>query len=131
MKLTHQELLKKAHAQKEHAYAPYSHFHVGAVLLMKDGKTIGGCNMENAAYGSTICAERVAIGSAVSQGYKPGDIEAIAIASSGENFSPCGACRQVISEFGHDIKVIFEWNGTVVNSTIKELLNYTFVLEKA
>jgi len=131
MNLTDKELLQMAHSQKENAYAPYSNFHVGAVLYMKDGSTVGGCNMENAAYGSTICAERVAIGSAVSQGYKPGDIEAIAIASSGKNFSPCGACRQVISEFGHDIRVIFEWDDKMVKSTIKDLLNYTFILEKA
>lgn len=123
-------LLQKAHAAKENAYSPYSNFKVGATLLTKDGKTIDGCNVENAAYGSTMCAERTAIFKAVSMGYKPGDFEAIAIASSGENFSPCGSCRQVINEFGEDIDLIFEWDGEVVIEPLKGILPYNFVLEK-
>jgi len=97
-----------------------------AAVLLKDGRIVTGCNVENAAYGSTICAERNAIFHAVSLGCKPGDIEAIAIASTGENFSPCGACRQVIREFGADINVIFKWNGEMVMQTIDALLPYGF-----
>ena len=130
MKNNYLKLLEAAHKAKENAYSPYSNFKVGATILTKDGKTIDGCNVENAAYGSTMCAERTAIFKAVSMGYKPGDFQAIAIASSGENFSPCGACRQVINEFGEDIDVIFEWDGEVVVDSLKEILPYNFVLEK-
>ncbi len=122
-------LLKQAHKAKENAYSPYSSFKVGATILTKDGKTIDGCNVENAAYGSTMCAERTAIFKAVSMGYKPGDFEAIAIASSGENFSPCGSCRQVINEFGEDIDLIFEWDDEIVIDSLKGILPYNFVLE--
>ena len=130
MKEQYEELLKQAHKAKENAYSPYSGFKVGATILTKDGKTINGCNVENAAYGSTMCAERTAIYKAVSMGYKPGDFKAIAIAASGENFSPCGACRQVINEFGEDIDLIFEWDAGVVVDSLKGILPYNFVLEK-
>lgn len=124
------KLLEQAHQAKENAYSPYSRFKVGATILTKDGKTIDGCNVENAAYGSTMCAERTAIFKAISMGYKPGDFKAIAIAASGDNFSPCGSCRQVINEFGEDIDLIFEWNGEVVIDSLKDVLPYNFVLEK-
>ena len=130
MKEQYIKLLKQAHKAKENAYAPYSGFEVGATILTKDGKTIDGCNVENAAYGSTMCAERTAIFKAVSMGYKPDDFQAIAVASSGYNFSPCGACRQVINEFGEDIDLIFEWNGEVVVDSLKSILPYNFVLKK-
>ena len=123
-------LLNQADQAKENAYSPYSSFKVGATILTKDGVMIGGCNVENAAYGSTMCAERAAIYKAVSMGYKPGDFLAIAIASSGENFSPCGSCRQVINEFGEDIDLIFKWNGEVVVNSLKGILPYNFILEK-
>jgi cytidine deaminase len=126
----YKKLLKQADEAKESAYSPYSGFKVGATILTKDGKTIDGCNVENAAYGSTMCAERTAIFKAVSMGYKPGDFKAIAIAASGENFSPCGSCRQVINEFGEDIDIIFEWEGEIVVETLKGVLPYNFVLEK-
>lgn len=129
MKKKYTKLLEQAHQAKENAYAPYSGFKVGATILTKDGKTIDGCNVENAAYGSTMCAERTAIFKAVSMGYKPGDFEAIAVAASGDNFSPCGSCRQVISEFGEDIDLIFEWNGKVVVDSLKGILPYNFVLK--
>ena len=124
------ELLKQSNKAKENAHSPYSGFKVGATILTKDGATIDGCNVENAAYGSTMCAERTAIYKAVSMGYKPGDFVAIAISSSGENFSPCGSCRQVINEFGEDIDLIFEWDGDVVVDSLKGILPYSFVLEK-
>ena len=126
----YQKLLKQADKAKENAYSPYSGFKVGATILTKDGKTIDGCNVENAAYGTTMCAERTAIYKAVSMGYKPGDFKAIAIASSGYNFSPCGSCRQVINEFGEDIDLIFEWDGEVIVDSLKSILPYNFVLEK-
>lgn len=129
MKEQYKQLLLQAHDAKDNAYSPYSGFNVGATIFTKDGKTIDGCNVENAAYGSTMCAERVAIYKAVSMGYKPGDFEAIAIASSGKNFSPCGSCRQVINEFGEDIKIIFEWNEEIVVDSLKNLLPYNFVFK--
>ena len=119
-------LLKQADKAKQNSYSPYSGFKVGAAILTKDGEIIDGCNVENAAYGSTMCAERTAIFKAVSMGYKPGDIKAIAIASSGQNFSPCGPCRQVINEFGEDIDVVFEWNDELVVENLKNLLPYNF-----
>ena len=130
MKEQYSKLLEQAHKAKENAYSPYSGFKVGATLLTKDGKTIDGCNVENAAYGSTMCAERTAIFKAVSMGYKPGDFQAIAIASSGDNFSPCGSCRQVINEFGEDINLIFEWDEKVVVESLKGILPYNFILKK-
>jgi len=129
MKKKYTTLLEQAHQAKENAYSPYSGFKVGATILTKDGKTIDGCNVENAAYGSTMCAERTAIFKAVSMGYKPGDFEAIAVAASGDNFSPCGSCRQVISEFGEDIDLIFEWDGKLVVDSLKGILPYNFVLK--
>ncbi len=131
MKERYTKLLQHAHKAKKNAYSPYSGFKVGAAILTKDGKVIDGCNVENAAYGSTMCAERTAIFKAVSMGYKPGDFLAIAIASSGENFSPCGSCRQVINEFGEDIDLIFEWDGKVVVDSLKSILPYNFVLENS
>lgn len=128
MEKKYSELLNLAHEAKESAYTPYSKFYVGAALLAKNGKIITGCNVENASYGLTMCAERTALFKAVSEGYKPGDFEAIAVASSGEDFSPCGACRQVINEFGEDIVVIFEFGGEVVAKPLKELLPYNFKL---
>ena len=88
---------------RAHAYAPYSKFQVGAAVLTADGKIFAGCNVENASYGLTICAERVAVGTAVAAGHK--EIVAVAVVSSGGH-SPCGACRQVLSEFGPAMEVI-------------------------
>lgn len=91
-------LLKAATATAKKAHAPYSKFHVGSALLLADGSIVTGCNVENASYGLTICAERNAIFAAVAQGKKK--IKAVAIVASGTPMPyPCGACRQVISEF--------------------------------
>lgn len=104
------ELFAAAVKAAEKSYSKYSHFTVGAALLTKDGKIFTGCNIENASYSLTICAERTAVFKAVSEGYT--DFEAIAIAGSGnEDFSkpcfPCGACLQVLSEFcGNSFKII-------------------------
>lgn len=119
-------LLEEAHKAKENAYCRYSGFQVGAALLAKDGRVITACNVENASYGLTMCAERNAIFTAVSEGYRPGDFEAIAIAASESDFSPCGACRQVISEFGDHIAVIFELEGKVLITSLKAILPHAF-----
>jgi cytidine deaminase len=120
------DLLEKAGLAMGSAYCRYSGFQVGAAVLTKDGNIITGCNVENASYGLTICAERAAIFKAVSEGCKPDDILAIAIAASAKNFSPCGACRQVIHEFGGEITVIFEYDGKIVLISARELLPYNF-----
>lgn len=122
------ELLNLASLAKMRAYSPYSNFKVGSALLSTNGTITTGCNVENASYGLTICAERNAIFSAVNQGFTKGDFVAIAIAASSKNFSPCGACRQVIAEFGDDILVIFEFNGELQIKKAKELLPFSFEL---
>ncbi len=99
----HDSLHAAALAVRSRAYAPYSKFQVGAAILTASGEIFAGCNVENASYGLTICAERVAIGSAVAAGHK--EIVAVAVVSSGGH-SPCGACRQVLSEFGPAMEVI-------------------------
>ncbi|UTC75878.1 cytidine deaminase [Treponema sp. OMZ 792] len=103
-----ENLFKTALEAAKKAYAPYSNFHVGAALLLEDGSIVTGVNVENRSYGLTNCAERTAIFKAVSEGKK--DFKAIAIATPDADYpvSPCGACRQVISEFmAGDIPVIF------------------------
>jgi cytidine deaminase len=92
------QLIAAAKSAQRHAYAPYSKFRVGAALLTSDGKVFTGCNVENASYGLTICAERVAVGKAVSEGCR--EFKAIAIVAPARNITPCGACRQVLAEFG-------------------------------
>lgn len=107
--MNYNDLLKKAKDASKNAYAPYSKFLVGACVLTESGNTYIGCNMENASYGMTICAERNALANAIANGEK--DIEAIAIYSPNmKNCIPCGACRQVIFEFQNDneIEIITE-----------------------
>ncbi len=98
------ELIGKAVEVRERAYAPYSRFKVGAALLSRDGRVFAGCNVENASYGLTVCAERVALFKAVSEGTR--EFEAIAIACGKGPCAPCGACRQVLFEFAPDLTVI-------------------------
>ncbi len=95
--------IKQALTVRGNAHAPYSKFQVGAAVLTASGEIFAGCNVENASYGLTICAERVAVGTAVAAGHK--QIVAVAVVSSGGH-SPCGACRQVLSEFGPAMEVI-------------------------
>lgn len=93
-----QALRAAAHAVQKRAYAPYSRFHVGAALLTEDGRIFSGCNVENASYGLCLCAERNAVGQAVAAGVQK--FRAIAIIATGDKAaSPCGMCRQVLSEF--------------------------------
>ena len=97
-------LLAAARAARRHAYAPYSKFRVGAALLTADGKIVTGSNVENASYGLTICAERVAVTKAISDGHRK--FQALAIAAPSALPTPCGACRQVLAEFGDDLIVV-------------------------
>lgn len=101
--MDYEELIAKAMEAREKAHAPYSHFAVGAALLAKSGRVYTGCNVENASYGLSICAERTAVFKAVSEGER--DFEAMAVVTD-KGVTPCGACRQVLLEFGEDIQVI-------------------------
>lgn len=123
------QLIEQARQASNKAYAPYSSFFVGAALLLGDGTVVTGCNVENASYGLTVCAERTAICKAVSEGRR--EFEAIAVYADTDVFcSPCGACRQVIAEFGPQIRVIMaNRRGEYKIMTIAELLPETFKLE--
>jgi cytidine deaminase len=112
----------------ENAYAPYSNFRVGAALRTADGQIITGCNMENSAYGLAICAETLAVASAVSQGLTEFDEVAIATDDS-EPTPPCGACRQVLNEFAPNIRISsYTRGGKEASWTLDELLPHAFVL---
>jgi cytidine deaminase len=102
---THAELLDAARAARLHAFAPFSHFLVGAALETAGGQVITGCNVENATYGLTICAERVAMFKAISEGHRQFTRIAV-VADTAEPTPPCGACRQILWEMGGDLEVI-------------------------
>ena len=125
--MTDEELVAQAAAMREFSYAPYSGFAVGAALLCEDGTVFTGCNVENAAYGSSICAERTALLKAVSQGRKTG-WAAIAISGQGEDYCwPCGACRQMLFEFAPRLRVLAaRRDGAYRASTLSELLPCAF-----
>ena len=127
--MTNKELLSLADKAMENAYAPYSNFKVGAALLCKDGSVFTGCNIENATYGATNCAERTAMFKAVSEGQR--EFEAIAIVSSGgEETFPCGICRQVMAEFAPELKIILRNEaGEECVYTLMELLPKSFSLK--
>lgn len=104
--MTDRELVERAFAMHAVSYVPYSHFPVGAALLCADGTVFTGCNVENAAYGSTICAERTALLKAISEGHRE-DWQTIAIAGRGEDYCwPCGSCRQMLYEFAPNLRVL-------------------------
>ncbi|MEA5069599.1 MAG: cytidine deaminase [Christensenellaceae bacterium] len=121
-----QELFERAVRALGNAYVPYSHYPVGASLLAADGRVFDGCNVENASYGATICAERTAVASAVCQGAK--SFTAIAIAGARDQSWPCGICRQVLREFAPDIRVICgnAETGRYDVTTLRELLPRSF-----
>ena len=99
-------LAEAALAVRENAHAPYSKFKVGAALLHKSGQVYTGCNVENATYGLTVCAERVAVFKAISEGAKPREFTAIAVSADTDSLTPpCGACRQILWEFCGDIEL--------------------------
>jgi cytidine deaminase len=111
------------------AHAPYSRFHVGAAILLTNGKIFSGCNVENASYGMTNCAERTAIFSAVARLGPKIEIRAVAVANDhGAACSPCGACRQVIYEFGPDATIFFRGAQGPKQAHITELLPEGFRL---
>jgi cytidine deaminase len=118
-----EDLFARAVAIAERAYAPYSSFNVGAAVLTRDGRLFEGVNVENAAYPLGICAERTVIASAVVAGYRPGDLEEIAITAS-----PCGGCRQWIHEFRFERVTYRNADGEVLTKTPDELLPDTFEL---
>ena len=124
--MTDQELLDPARAAASKSYSPYSHFPVGAALECADGTIFTGCNVENAAYGDTICAERTAAVKAVSEGRR--DFRRIAIwGNSREYCYPCGSCRQFLQEFGKDITVICgRGDGAFVVHSLAEMMPFTF-----
>lgn len=100
-------LLRAARAAREHAQAKYSHFRVGAAIEVSDGSIVTGCNVENASYGLTMCAERVAIYKALSDGAQPRTFRRVAVCADTDRLTPpCGACRQILWEFCGDIPVI-------------------------
>ncbi|HYD54951.1 MAG TPA: cytidine deaminase, partial [Gemmatimonadaceae bacterium] len=119
-------LIERAHAAMARAYAPYSRFRVGAALLTADGRTIEGCNVENASFPVSLCAERAAIGAAVSAGAR--EFVAIAIATEAERPTPpCGMCRQALAEFAPSLVVIsVTADGQEARWTIDELLPTAF-----
>ena len=126
MKHSDSELIDAAKAVRENAYAPFSEFRVGAALETDDGEVITGCNVESASYGLTVCAERVAIWKAISQGKRK--IKHIAVVADTEELTPpCGVCRQIIWEFGGDIPVILSnLKGKTEVVQMKELLPRAF-----
>ena len=121
-----QELADLAVEMRKRSYIPYSHYAVGAALLTKSGKIFTGCNIENAAYPVTICAERTAIFKAVSEGAR--DFEAIAVASEDGQGYPCGSCRQVMAEFALDMEVMLaDAAGNItVETSVSDLLPGAF-----
>ena len=124
------QLIKEAITAREQAYVPYSKFKVGAALITKSGKVYHGCNIENAAYSMTNCAERTAMFKAVSEGDK--DFAAIAVVADTKGaVSPCGACRQVIAEFCEPDMPVYLTNlqGDVQETTVSELLPGAFSTE--
>lgn len=126
------ELLDQARATRAHAYAPYSRFLVGAAVLTRDGRVFSGCNVENASYGLTLCAERTALGAALAAGCKPGDFTHIVVIGNTDSpISPCGACRQWMHELGgSELDVtLANLEGDTLHTTAGALLPGAFQLE--
>ncbi|HMM20209.1 MAG TPA: cytidine deaminase [Selenomonadales bacterium] len=120
-----EELLRAAAAAREKAYAPYSRFKVGAAVETAGGRLYTGCNVENASFGLTNCAERTAIFKAVSEGERE-FLRLAVIADSPEPASPCGACRQVLAEFGIKTVIMCNTKGERREATLRELLPFAF-----
>lgn len=131
--MDYKTLMEKAHSARKKSYSPYSHFKVGAALLTKSGKVYEGCNIENAGYSATNCAERTAIFKAVSEGER--EFEAIAIVGGREGeiapfCAPCGVCRQVIAEFcPKDFKIVLGNKDKFEVYTLETLLPFAFTKE--
>lgn len=117
-------LLAMSISARERSYSPYSGYAVGAALLSADGRVFQGCNIENASFGLTNCAERTAMFKAISEGAT--EFTAIAISAEGSAPWPCGACRQVLNEFAPDIRVLVTWDGHVEEAPLSALLPHGF-----
>ena len=124
--MTEQELIQTAQAMLDRAYAPYSRYPVGAALLCADGTVFTGCNIENAAYGDTICAERTAAVKAVSEGHR--DFARIDMwGDSREYCYPCGSCRQFLQEFNREMAVVIgRGDGAFLRLSLAEMMPFTF-----
>jgi cytidine deaminase len=122
------ELIEAAKKVREKAYAPYSNFKVGAAIKTKSGKIYVGCNVESASYGLTVCAERVAVWKAISEGEKEFEFETVAVVADTQDLTPpCGVCRQIIWEFCGDVPVIFaNLKGKTETVKMSELLPRAF-----
>jgi cytidine deaminase len=121
------ELIARARARAEHAYAPFSNFRVGAVVVAADGSSYEGANVENSAYGSGMCAEATAIGNAVSNGVRKIDTVAVSCIDANEPGYPCGNCRQLMVEFGVE-HVLVDGPDGVVEHTLDEIIPHGFKL---
>lgn len=122
-------LIQKSIEALELSYSPYSHFRVGAAILLKDGNIIQGANIENASYGLTMCAERNTVFRTILSGYKTEDMVALALCADADEVPyPCGACRQVLSElFPLDAPIyVHNTRGKILETNVKELLPYIF-----
>lgn len=126
--MTKEELIAEAFKAMKNSYAPYSKYHVGAAILTSDGKIFYGTNIENASFGATNCAERSAVFAAYSNGYRKETIKALAIVSDGKRIaSPCGICRQVLSELLNEDTPIYLSNGSAeVDTNMYRLLPMQF-----
>ena len=123
-RVTDDELVEMAKEAMQFSYSPYSHFRVGAALLAKDGRVFKGCNIENASYGATNCAERTALFKAVSEGAR--EFVAIAIAAEKSAPWPCGICRQALNEFAPELRIIVAWGDERDEAKLTELLPHGF-----
>lgn len=120
-------LLEAAWRARSNAYAPYSHFQVGAALLTASREMVGGCNVENAAYPVTLCAERGALSAAVAAGLRPGDLVAVVVVTDAAKLTPpCGACRQALAEFAERLPVLLANRNTRELHHLEELLPHSF-----
>ena len=125
--MTDAELISTAVSMQERAYVPYSHFPVGAALLCSDGAVFTGCNVENAAYGSTLCAERTALVKAVSEGHRDDFVRLAVVGNSKDYCWPCGACRQMLYEFAPGIRVLAaRGDGAFKEVSLSQLLPHGF-----
>ena len=121
-------LAEVANEARQAAYAPYSGYHVGAAALGGTGRIYSGCNVENSSYGLSVCAERVAILKAISEGER--EIAALAVATE-NGATPCGACRQVLHEFGPTARILLSGaDGTLTELTLDDLLPNAFTLKR-
>ncbi len=125
--MTDFELAQIAYAMLERSYMPYSKFPVGAALLCRDGTVFTGCNVENAAYGSTICAERTALVKAVSEGHRDDFVKLAVVGRSEGPCWPCGSCRQMLVEFAPELEIIVgNGRGELTTVSLAELLPHSF-----